>query len=139
MIDTREPVQGSLFDGPRRDAAIARVVGRAHPPLAAAEAARRAVLAQHKARLKDWADRGRAAMVHLYHEREAANVASHHGQAPAYVCGDDLTAWGKAAGFDGDPRALSAVFVYPKGFWVCIGRVKSARRNATLLPMWRPA
>lgn len=120
--------QTSLFDGPARDDAFARSAARALPDPKAAARAKALLMEHHQALRREWVDRARRAMVALYRERAKAG--------DAYVSGDELAMFLIHSGYEGDKRAMAPVFVLPKGLWTCVGRVKSARRNATLIPAW---
>lgn len=119
----------SLFDGPARDAAFARNAARALPDPKLAQREKALLMEHHQAVRREWVDRARHAMVGLYRERAKAG--------DAYVSGDELAMWLIHASYEGDKRAMAPVFVLPKGLWTCVGRIKSARRNATLIPAWR--
>lgn len=112
----------------RRDEAHARVAGAVHRDVKGATKARDGILEMHKAKQKEWVDRARKAMVHLWRERSK--------ETPSFVTGDDLAYWCLHIGFDGDKRTLAPVFTSPKGLWRCVGRTPSARRHATLIPQW---
>jgi hypothetical protein len=128
--------QPSLWDGPARDAALARVAGAVVTALPDATRARDAIVASHAKVRQEWVARCREAMVALWKARQAANERDHHGQLVVAVTGDDASQFLELAGADIDKRCLAAVFLQPRGLWTKVGMTTSKRRHATLQPLW---